>query len=82
VNHARFWAVRRAREEAIATALATTGDEAFQPGLFDRRAERQHVAEAEARGALAHERMWYVAIAERAAVIEARPARAVLVLLP
>jgi hypothetical protein len=80
--HRGFWTARRAREHAIATAVATTGDDAFQPGLFDRRAERRHLAQAEERYARTHDGMWYVAMAERAAVIEARPTRAVLVLLP
>jgi hypothetical protein len=80
--HHRFWATRRIRERAIATALAATGDEAFQPGLFDRRAERRHLAEAEERCALTQDGMFHVVMAERAAVIEARPTRAVLVLLP
>jgi len=80
--HRRFWATRWIRELAIATSLATTGDDTFQPGLFDRRAERRHLAEAEERCALTQDRMWHVAMAERAAVIEARPTRAVLVLFP
>ena len=79
--HRSFWATRRTREHAIAAALATTGDDGFQPGLFDRRAERQHLAGAEERCALTRNGMWYVAMAERATVIEARPTRAVLALL-
>ena len=67
---------------AIATALATTDDDSFQPGLFDRRAVSRHHASAEERCALTQDGMWYVAMAERAAVIEERPTRAVLVLLP
>jgi hypothetical protein len=80
--HHTFWATRRIRERAIATALATTGDDSFQPGLFDRRAECRHLATAEERCALIQDGMRYVAMAERAAVIEERPTRAVLVLLP
>jgi superfamily II DNA or RNA helicase len=80
--HHSFWATRRSRERAIATALAATVDEAFQPGLFDRRAERRRLADAEERRALGHDRTLYEAMAERAAVIEARPTRAVLVLVP
>ena len=39
-SHEQFWSVRLARERAIATTLADGGDGAFQPGLFDRRAEQ------------------------------------------
>jgi C4-dicarboxylate transporter len=80
--HHTFWATRRIRERAIAAALATTDDDSFQPGLFDRRAECRHLASAEERCALIQDGMRYVAMAERAAVIEERPTRAVLVLLP
>jgi hypothetical protein len=37
--HQHFWNVRLARERAIAATMAHGGDSAFQPGLFDRRAE-------------------------------------------
>jgi hypothetical protein len=80
--HRSFWDTRRSRERAIETAIAAAGDEAFQPGLFDRRAERRRLAGTEERRALGHDRTLYVAMSERAAVIEARPTRAVLVLLP
>jgi len=80
--HHNFWVTRRTRERAIATALVTTRDDVFQPGLFDKRAERRHLEGAEERSALTRDGIWHVAMAERAAVIEARPTRAVLVLLP
>ena len=38
-----FASARTARERAIAVRVSAAGAEAFQPGLFDRRAERAHL---------------------------------------
>jgi hypothetical protein len=54
---------------------------AFQPGLFDRRAEIEHAATGEERAALVSEAEARVAAAERAARCEATVARVVLLLM-
>jgi hypothetical protein len=75
---ADFWSVRLTRERAIAGMLATTTDQKFQPGLFDRRAE----VEADARTAANREAALRLAALEACAhraTLDVRPA---LVLFP
>jgi len=77
-----FAATRISRERAIAASAIEAGDRAFQPGLFDRRAERTHGLHAA--GAAETDR----AAAGRLAAIEQRAAaapgtpRLLLVLVP
>jgi len=80
-HHEQFWRTRLARERSIAEALATAPSVAFQPGLFDRRAEIEHAATGEERAALVSEAQARVAAAERAARCEATVARVVLLLM-
>ena len=76
-----FTSVRIARNRAIALRAKATVD-AYQPGLFDRRAERARVqlaaAAADARSALADRRAAF----GQSSVIGPRPAQLLLVLAP
>jgi superfamily II DNA or RNA helicase len=77
--HLDFWNTRLTRERAIAAARtqAEAAAGVFQPGLFDRRAERQH----ETLDAANHDARQYIDAAIRAAVVEVRPYRAALFLI-
>lgn len=77
-----FTSARTARDSAIALRAEPAGAGAFQPGLFDRRAERARVqlaaAAADARSALAHRRAAFA----RSSAINPRAAQLLLVLAP
>ena len=79
-HHRSFWEARLAREHAIATARCTPVSPGFQPGLFDRRAERAIQAGSERRQALSDEVMRYITAVEHTALIDAKEPRVVLVL--
>ena len=81
-HHRGFWQTRLAREHAIATARCTLVSPGFQPGLFDRRAERALQAGNDRREALSDEVMRHIAAMEHAALIDAKEPRVVLVLVP
>jgi hypothetical protein len=77
-----FAATRLSRERAIASRAIETGDRVFQPGLFDRRAERTcglHAAAAAEADKTAADRL--AAIEQRAAAVPGSP-RLLLALLP
>jgi hypothetical protein len=77
-----FTSARIVRERAIAIWLARADRKAFQPGLFDRRAERGqrvHAAAGAETDRLMAERL---ATVERLAAVARRPAQLLLVLTP
>ena len=80
--HQDFWNARLNRERAIASALMGAGAGVFQPGLFDRRAERQHDARSDTLEAARQDARRDVDAAIRAGVVEIRPARSILFLVP
>ena len=80
--HGRFWRTKISRERSIALALAEGSHEAFQPGLFDHRAERSYEVTANERASLIRDANERVAAAERAAACHVTAARVALVLLP
>jgi hypothetical protein len=81
-HHRRFWETRLAREHAIATARGTFVALRFQPGLFDRRAERAIQAGNDRREALSDDVMRHITAVEHAARIDAMEPRVVLILVP
>ena len=76
-----FGATRIARESAMARASGA-GGRAYQPGLFDRRAERRRLDEASASAATEQAAAHRLASLERRTAIRLRPAELLLVLLP
>jgi hypothetical protein len=74
--------VRIARERAIAAWLARTDRTAFQPGLFDRRAERAQRVHATATAESERITADRIASSERVAVVVLQPAQLLLVLAP
>jgi superfamily II DNA or RNA helicase len=81
-HHRGFWETRLAREHAIATARGTSVALRFQPGLFDRRAERAIQAGHDRREALSDDVMRHITAVEHAARIDAMEPRVVLILVP
>ena len=81
-HHRRFWETRLAREHAIATARGTPVPLGFQPGLFDRRAERSIQEGNDRREALSDEVMRHITAVEHTARIDALEPRVVLILVP
>lgn len=81
-HHRSFWQTRLAREHAVATARCTLVSRGFQPGLFDRRAERALQAGTDRREAMSDEVMRHLSAMEHAAVIDAKEPCVVLVLAP
>jgi superfamily II DNA or RNA helicase len=75
-------ATRLAREGAIAAAIAGTPRSAWQPGLFDRRADHDHrTARAEIDEAIAGLSV-RIEACHRAGIVFIRPARLLLILAP
>jgi len=74
--------VRLIRERRIARSIAGTAPSAVQPGLFDRRAERTHVAASLAAGDATKEMTARLQALERSGILATRPARLLLVLVP
>ena len=77
-----FTATRLARERAIAASSRVTAVDAFQPGLFDRRAER--LRQIDARAVADGDRVAATRLAalEQSAALVLRPARLLLVAVP
>ena len=78
----RFWETRLRRERAIEDLLLEAVPDLFQPGLFDRRAERARCSLAEARVEQRQDSAARIAILERLADVTMRPPELALVLLP
>ncbi len=76
-----FTTARILRERAIAVWLARTDGKAFQPGLFDRRAERAQRLQAAANAESDRITADRLAASERFAAAARRPARLLLVLV-
>jgi superfamily II DNA or RNA helicase len=74
--------VRLAREKRIAQSVLGAGRPAFQPGLFDRRAEHVVFADARAASEAETEINRRLHTLERSSVVSLRPARLLLVLVP
>jgi hypothetical protein len=79
--HRVFWETRLAREHAMATRCTPVSPR-FQPGLFDRRAERAIQAGNDLHKALADEVVRHVTAGEQRARIDAKEPGVVLVLVP
>jgi hypothetical protein len=77
----RFTARRMARERAIGAARGASTD-AFQAGLFDRRAERSHVAHSKSAAALAEQIAARMKTVVSAGTISLRAPELLLVLIP
>jgi hypothetical protein len=77
-----FTSARTARERAIAIRPAPPGSDAFQPGLFDRRAERGRARLAAAAADNELETVGRLAAIARASAISPRTAQLLLVLAP
>src|SRR5712691_3122050 len=77
-----FTTARVLRERAIAVWLARTDGKAFQPGLFDRRAERAQRLQAAANAESDRITADRLAASERFAAAARRPAQLLLVLVP
>jgi hypothetical protein len=77
-----FMSTRLARERAIDARFAACREAAFQPGLFDRSAERAHAADAAVRASADVERAGRLHALERLATITRTPPQLVLVLMP
>jgi hypothetical protein len=77
-----FGATRLARERTIAARTRATDLDAFQPGLFDRRAERRRQVHAGAIVEVDREATARLAALERSAAIVQQPARLLLVVVP
>jgi hypothetical protein len=80
--HAAFCAALRRREAAIALALSNLANGSFQPGLFDRRADQEHLSRALNRQDLVDDTMRRVAAVDRAAAIDLTLGRTSLVIVP
>jgi hypothetical protein len=74
--------VRLIRERQIAQEILDTPLPALQPGLFDRRAERMHLADSSAIREAANEIAARLRLLEQGGVVSPRPARLLLVLVP
>ncbi len=81
VHHA-FWARRLAREQAIGRALIDGDANVFQPGLFDRRADRARMAVAHGHAQLRKDIMQRIVLVEAAANAKLRSSRPLLILSP
>jgi superfamily II DNA or RNA helicase len=81
-HHRSFWQTRLAREHAVATARCALVSPGFQPGLFDRRAERALQTGNDRREAMSDEVVRHLSAMEHAAVIEAKEPGVILVLVP
>ena len=77
-----FSATRLARERAIAAPTRATALDAFQPGLFDRRAERLRQLHAGAVADDDRDATARLAALERSSAIVPQPARLLLVVVP
>ncbi len=77
-----FTTARILRERAMAVWLARTDGKAFQPGLFDRRAERAQRLQAAANAESDRITADRLAASERFAAAVRRPAQLLLVLVP
>ena len=77
-----FVATRVSRERAIADASQSISANAFQPGLFDRRAERGHIGHEAAAADTAQRATDRLAALERTATLASCAAELLLVLLP
>jgi hypothetical protein len=77
-----FTSARTARERAIAARTAASGAGAFQPGLFDRRAERARVQLAAAAADTGSAAPGHLAAFARSNAISPRGAQLLLVLAP
>jgi hypothetical protein len=79
-----FFAARLARETAIAAAAADGSRELdeYQPGLFDRRAERAHEQAADAGADGRRDASGRAAVLERSAELIVRPPRQLLAVMP
>lgn len=77
-----FTATRLTRERAIAASTRATGLDAFQPGLFDRRAERLRQVRAGAVADGERDATVRLAALERSAAVAQQPARLLLVVVP
>ena len=77
-----FTTARILRERAMAVWLARTDGKAFQPGLFDRRAERAQRLQAAAHAESDRITADRLATSERFAAAARRPAQLLLVLVP
>jgi len=80
--HRGFWTARVAREKAIALSLERPSPSAFQPGLFDHRAQDQREAARDDRRALLETARLRIEAAERGLAVALRSPRTALVLLP
>lgn len=80
--HHAFNSTRLDRERAIAAALVSLQPSIFQPGLFDRRAERAWLAIAAAERDGALDAAARIATLERAAAADVVPALLLLALVP
>jgi len=81
-NARAFASVRLTRERAVAARLADVKPVAFQPGLFDRRAERWRAMAATGRQLAHDERATRIERLESALDISPVPPRLLLVLVP
>jgi superfamily II DNA or RNA helicase len=81
-RRAALLAARRAREEAIRAVAAQHGGLMFQPGLFDRRAERRRLIAAAALHSEEAEHRHRLDALERAETVGASEAELVLVVVP
>lgn len=81
-RHGEFWRTRLAREDAIAGTLRSRPAPDLQPGLFDRRAEREHEAFAAEEASSVKEIALRRALAARASSSTMLRIEPVLVLVP
>ncbi|OGA43031.1 MAG: hypothetical protein A3G25_13750 [Betaproteobacteria bacterium RIFCSPLOWO2_12_FULL_63_13] len=81
-DHHGFWDTRVARERAIAATRGAQDRSGLQPGLFDRRAERERQAGDDGRREVVDAAVRRLAAGERAAVIVAKDPGVALVLVP
>jgi superfamily II DNA or RNA helicase len=77
-----FWTTRLSREHAIAALDTIAGEPLFQPGLFDRRAERLRRYSADSRDASTHDNEARLAALAHMAGVADRAPELFLVLLP
>ena len=77
-----FVDARLARERAILLQIGDTPDERFQPGLFDRRADRLHRLLREEAAELRRQLSARLAFVERMSAAHARPPSLLLAVLP
>ena len=79
--HRHFWTTRLIRERANAEFLLARGGRLFQPGLFDRRADRSRGAASLVEDELREELARRIKMVELAAKAAIRPSRAVLAMV-